>query len=239
MNNYSTKAFIIKKQVSEEKDNFYHFFTRDFGKIKLLAKSTRDILAKLAGHLEIPALVDITFSLGQHPRLITALEDYPYLNIKKSAPALTVAFKIGELVDDLTIINQRDDNLFKLLFDTFYFLDNNLAKSTKIIDFGWFYFEAQFLKILGYEPFLDGCVVCGTADTHYFSFSERGLVCSKHFHQKDLSLTLGQKKCLKALFQVPLTKFNSLSLINQIMEEKKFLEEFLAKFTLVVKFDIM
>ncbi|NMB92088.1 MAG: DNA repair protein RecO [Parcubacteria group bacterium] len=239
MTHYSTKAFILHKQISEEKDNIYHFFTQDFGKVKLFAKSTRDILAKLAGHLEPPTLVDITFSSGERPRLLSALEDNSYFNIKNNGLALNTALKISELVDDLTIIYQPDDNLFQLIFQVFYFLDNNLGKSSKIIDFSWLYFEAHLLRILGYEPFLEGCVVCGIKDTHYFSFRERGLVCLKHKHADDMPLTNNQKKYLRALFRLPLHKFTSLPLISQILEEKKFLEEVLGKFTLKVKSDIM
>ena len=236
---YSTEAFILKKDICDEKDNIYHFFTRDFGKLNLLAKGTRDILAKLAGHLEMPALVNITFSLDQRSKLITALEQNPYLNIKHHSSTLSTAFKIGELVDDLTITNQKDSELFKLIFDVLYFLDNNIDKSLKIAEFSWFYFEAQFLKLLGYGPFLEGCVHCGVSETNHFSFRDRGLVCSKHYHPDDLALTSNQRKILKSLFDIPLTKINSLSLINEILKEKKFLEALLSKFTLVVKSDII
>jgi DNA repair protein RecO (recombination protein O) len=239
MDDYLTEAFILKKEISEEKDSIYHFFTKDFGRLNLLAKGTRDILAKLAGHLEIPALIEINFSLGYRPRLITALEKEPYLEIKKNEKALSAAFQIGELVDEFTILNQKDLELFDLLFDIFYFIENNFQKSPKILDFSWLYFEAQFLKLLGYKPFLDGCVECGNRDTHYFSFKRRGLVCLKHFSKGDLSISSIQKKYLKLLFDLPLTKFSSLSLINQILEEEKLLEALLNQFTLIVKSDIL
>jgi len=32
MNYYTTRAFVLKKEIAEEKDNVYHFFTQDFGK---------------------------------------------------------------------------------------------------------------------------------------------------------------------------------------------------------------
>jgi len=239
MDYYLTEAFILKKEIAEEKDNIYHFFTKDFGRLNLLAKGTRDILAKLAGHLEIPALIEINFSLGYRPRLITALEKEPYLEIKKNGRALSAAFQMMALVDELTIINEIDLELFKLLFDILYFLEHNFRQSPKIVDFSWLYFEAQFLKLLGYKPFLDGCIECGVRDTHYFSFTRRGLVCSKHFSKGDLVISSIQLKYLKFLFDLPLTKFSSLSLINQILEEKKLLEALLNQFTLIVKSDIL
>lgn len=239
MNYYSTEAFVLKKEISGEKDNIYYFFTKDFGQLPLLAKGTRDILAKLAGHLEIPSLVKINFTLGYRPRLITAIEEEPYLEIKKNEKALQSAFQIMNLTSDLTILNQKDLELFKLLFDVLYFLNNNISRSINIADFSWFYFEAQFLKLLGYQPFLDACIECGNKDTHYFSFLKRGLVCNKHFTKQDLAISLRQKKYLKLLFNLPLIKFSSLASINQILEEKHFLETFLSQFTLIVKSDIL
>ncbi|MGC8651146.1 MAG: DNA repair protein RecO [Minisyncoccia bacterium] len=239
MEYYSTEAFILKKEITGEKDNVYHFFTKDYGHLDLLAKGTRDILAKLSGHLELPSLVDINFALGYRPKLITALEKNPYLKIKHDPQALKTSFKILNLVDELIIGNQKDTELFQFLSDILYFLENNLNQSKSVSLFSELYFEAQFLKLLGYQPFLDGCVECGYRDTHYFSFSKRGLVCSRHFTKGDLPISLEQKKYLKALFNLSLGKFTSLSLINQILEEKKFLSSFLEQFTLMIKFDIL
>ncbi len=240
MNNYSTSAFVLSKELAREKDNMYHLFSRDFGRLVLRARGTRQILTKLAGHLEPPSLVNIIFVQGHFPQLITALEENPYLNIKKSLPALDVSFRIGKLVDTFLPLYQKDEDVWQLLSDTFYLIENNLNSFPAILDFSWLYFNAQFLRLTGNAPFLDGCVICGKqADANFFSFSQRGLVCKFHHHKNDLVLTSNQKKILRSLFYSPLAKFSQKSSVQSVLRERKFLESFLEQFTALIKSDIM
>ena len=78
MNYHSARAFVLSKESSGENDSTYHFFSEDFGHLSLQAKGTRQILAKLPGHLEIPSLCKIDFIQGRSPRLISAIEENPY-----------------------------------------------------------------------------------------------------------------------------------------------------------------
>lgn len=239
MINYHSQAFILRKELLEERDNIYHFFTKDFGKLQLLAKGSRDILAKLAGHLEPPSLIDLMFVLEHKPRLISALEIEPYLNIKKNEHALMLIFRINSLVDDLTIFNQKDETIFQLLYDVLFFINNNYEKNLLILDFSWLYFEAQLLRIIGYTPLINNCVECGNTNTTHFSFRLRGSVCSKHAQKNDIPLTPKQKQYFNILINAPLSKFSSLKIIEQILQEKKTLEFILNQFTLEIKSDIV
>lgn len=240
MNHYSTEAFVLLKESAGERDNIYHFFSRDFGRLVLQAKGTRRILAKLAGHLESPTLDKINFVQNHSPRLITALEEEPYLQIKGSLPALDVSFRIGKLIDAFLPLYQPDLDIWQLLYDVFYLMENNLQSFPDIIEFAWFYFNAQFLRFIGSAPFLDGCVVCGNqTEANFFSFSQRGLVCKFHHHKGDLPLSSSQKRILKSLFYSSLSKFSQKSQIRTVMKEKKFIETFLEQFTALIKSDII
>ncbi|MGC8851696.1 MAG: DNA repair protein RecO [Minisyncoccia bacterium] len=239
MNQYQTQAFVLRKELLSERDNVYHFYTKNFGKLHLIAKGSRDILAKLSGHLEPPALVDLMFVLENTPRLISTLEIEPYLNIKQSEHALTLAFRINSLIDDLTILNQKDEDIFQLLNDILFFINNNYQRDLLILDFSWLYFEAQLLKILGYAPPINNCVECGNNNTTHFSLRLRGSVCEKHSKKEDIPLTMSQKQDLKLLFDAPLNKFSSLKVIKEILKNKKTLELILDQFTLIIKSDIV
>jgi DNA repair protein RecO (recombination protein O) len=239
MNHYRTQAFILRKELLEERDNVYHFYTKDFGKLHLIAKGSRDILAKLSGHLEPPSLVDLMFVLEHTPRLISALEIEPYLNIKQNEHALMLVFRMNSLIDDLTILNQKDEDLFQLIYDVLFFVNNNYRKNLALLDFSWLYFEAQLLKILGYAPPINNCVECGKNNTTHFSLRLRGAVCSKHAKKDDIPLTPIQKQDLNILFNAPLNKFSSLKVVEEILKEKKALELILNQFTLIIKSDIV
>ena len=240
MEYYSTLAFVLKQEPIKEHDRRYIFFTQEFGKLNLLASGARKINAKLAGHLEIPTLVQIQFTMSHNPRLITALEEIPYLGIKKKKKALTIAFWITDLVNELVIEKQSDADIWKLLFDTFYFLEKNLNKFPEITDFTWIYFNAQFLKILGFSPFLDGCIECGSkTNNKFFSFERKGIVCQLHHDKNDWSINSQQRKFLDFLFNSTFRDFSQAILVREILKEKRYLQKFLNKFTLIIKSDIM
>ena len=240
MEYYSTLAFVLRQEPIKEHDRRYIFFTKDFGKLSLLAPGARKINAKLAGHLEIPTLVQIQFAMSRNPRLISALEEIPYIEIKKRKKSLTVAFWITDLVDELMIEKQLDSEIWKLLFDTLYFLEKNLNKFPEIADFIWIYFNAQFLRILGFSPVLDGCIECGsTINNKFFNFERKGIVCQLHHQKDDWPISNQQRKFLDFLFNSTLQNFSQVSHIREILEEKKYLEKFLSKFTLAIKSDIM
>ncbi|MDD5760502.1 MAG: DNA repair protein RecO [Candidatus Pacebacteria bacterium] len=240
MEDYSTLAFVLKQEPIKEQDRNYTFFTQKFGKITLLARGTRKINAKLAGHLELPSLVQIQFTISQRPRLTSALEKFSFPVIKKNTKALTVAFLIADLVDRFTLEKQVDAEIWKLLSDAFYFLEENFNKYPEIADFVWLYFNAQFLEILGLAPFLEGCIECGkTIDNKFFSFEKKGIVCSKHSQKKDRPITSSQKRALNLLFNSSLQRFSQPSYIQEILKEKKYIRKFFNEFTLAVKADII
>ncbi|MGC8881051.1 MAG: DNA repair protein RecO C-terminal domain-containing protein, partial [Minisyncoccia bacterium] len=125
---------------------------------------------------------------------------------------------------------------WQLLLDCLYFLEENIKKLEEVADFIPFYFQAQFLNILGISPFLEGCVICGSQiNTHFFSFEEKGLVCAKHKKSNNLKLDTRKIRILETLFNNPLSRFKKPILILEIVKEKKFLKQFFEEFTLKVK----
>ena len=240
MNYYSSDAFILFKSTTREEDSIYHAFTKEFGHINFYTKGSRHILSKLAGHLEPPSLVSINFIQGRSPRLVTALEKNPYLVVKQSLPALNITLRMGKLVDFFTPIALPDLNVWQLISDSLFLIEQNLEKFPEIVDFVWFYFNARLLTLEGVAPFLDGCAVCGSkVQANFFSFSHRGLVCKIHRSPGDIPLTPLQKKVLYLLFYAPLSSFSRKSVIQYILREKKFLDKFLEQFTALAKSDIL
>ena len=240
MEYYSTLAFVLRQEPIKEHDRRYVFFTQEFGKLSLLASGVRKINAKLAGHLETPALVQIQFTMSRNPRLITALEEIPYQGIKKSKKALTVAFWITDLVSGLVLERQSDSEIWKLLFNILYFLEKNLNEFPEIADFIWIYFNAQFLKIIGFSPFLDGCIECGSKINNiFFNLERKGTVCQLHHQKNDWPMSNKQREYLDFLFNSTFHNLSQISIIRKTLKEKEYLEKFLSKFTLIIKSDIM
>ena len=240
MEYYSSSAFVLKKEPIKESDRRYVFFTKDFGKISLLAQGARKIKAKLSGHLEPPVLSQIEFVVGNTSRLLGALEEEPYLEIKKDETALAAALEILALTDEMTIENQDDKALWKLIFDVLFFMEKNGRKYNELTDFSKFYFNARLLTLMGFKPFLGECSECHKrTENGFFNFRNKSFFCKNHAKINDFLIKTEQKRILDFFFEAPLNFFSQPSLVKKIMEEREFLKQFLKSFTLSVKSDIL
>ncbi|MFH1694181.1 MAG: recombination protein O N-terminal domain-containing protein [Patescibacteria group bacterium] len=54
-----TQAFVLRKDVRNDKDSLYILYTQKLGKVSAIAKSARKVTSKLSGHLSPGRLVDV------------------------------------------------------------------------------------------------------------------------------------------------------------------------------------
>ena len=238
MEYFSSLAFVLKKEPSGEQDRVYAFYTKNYGKLNLLAVGSQKLTARLSGHLERPALVWIKFILGHRPKLVSALEENNFLKIKKNQSALLSSLKILSFLDELTLEYQVDEKIWNLLFESFSFLEKNVSHGKTIADFVYFYFQSQLIKISGWEPYLKDCLICHQK-ANYFNFGQKGLLCQKHRKKDDLFLTESGLKSLQLLFNSSLKNFKTLNSLKEILKNKEVLEKFLSDFSFFLKSDII
>ena len=73
MQEYLTKAIVLDKDIRNDADARYLFFTERYGKIAARAKSSRKIVSKLAGHLEPGTLADVRIIETHGAQVVDAL----------------------------------------------------------------------------------------------------------------------------------------------------------------------
>ncbi|PJB99584.1 MAG: DNA repair protein RecO [Candidatus Nealsonbacteria bacterium CG_4_9_14_0_8_um_filter_35_12] len=178
---YRTQGFILKKKDLGEADRIFTIFTRDFGKLEILAKAIRKIGSKLRGGIELFYLSDIEFIQGKtHKTLTDTILIESFLNLRKDLKRLKIAFDISEMIDSLIRGEERDEKIWKLLLETFERL-NKIYLSIKECWLIYYYFLWNFLSILGYKPQLNFCSICQkklVPQDLYFSFQEGGVICA-------------------------------------------------------------
>jgi len=178
---YRTQGFILKKKDLGEADRIFTIFTRDFGKLEILAKAIRKIGSKLRGGIELFYLSDIEFIQGKtHKTLTDTILIESFLNLRKDLKRLKIAFDISEMIDSLIRGEEKDEKIWKLLRETFERL-NKIYLSIKECWLIYYYFLWNFLSILGYKPQLNFCSICQkklVPQDLYFSFQEGGVICA-------------------------------------------------------------
>jgi len=199
---YRTRGFILKKEDLREADRIYTLFTKDFGKLELLARSVRKIKSKLRGGLAQFWLSEVEFIQGKTYKTITDTNLIDnFKNLRGDLKRLAVAHRIAEVLDNLVKGEEPDERIWDLLKKTFQRLNNPTLKVSHL-PLIYYYFFWNLLSILGYEPQLDVCVSCQkklTPENLYFNFEEGGVICGSCFGKIKSELSeqkfVGLKSC--------------------------------------------
>ena len=176
---YRTQGFILKKIDRGEADRIFTIYTRDFGKLDLLAKGERRIKSKLRAGLELFYLSEIEFIQGKAHRTLTdtiLIENFK--NLRRDLVRLKIAHQISDVLDNLVKGEEADREIWQLLTDTFRLLDKPkiLTVTCQLL---YYYFLWNFLSILGYQVELYKCSLCQkkiTPEDISFSPREGGLI---------------------------------------------------------------
>ncbi|OGD31446.1 DNA repair protein RecO [Candidatus Azambacteria bacterium RIFCSPHIGHO2_02_FULL_52_12] len=149
---HALTGIIIKKQNKGEHDQIITAYSKEYGKIALVARGVRKGSAKLSGHLSLLHLSTIGFVPGRQTKVLTTvseLESFPAM--KKNLEKAQAALHIAHVVDAYTIEEAHDEDLFHLLLGALDYLNR---KEMKRLELKFFlrYFEFKFLSVLGYEP---------------------------------------------------------------------------------------
>jgi len=183
---YRTQGLILKKEDRGEANQLFSVYTKDFGKLEVLAKAIRKISSKLRTGAEIFYLSEIEFIQGKaHKTLTDAIPIEKFTNLRKDLKGLTIAYKISETLDNLVKGQEPDEKIWQLLLETFNRLNTPNLKST-IYNLQYYYFLWNLLSILGYRPELYNCAFCQKKlmpKNLFFSPKEGGLICQNCFQK--------------------------------------------------------
>lgn len=175
---YRTEGFVFKKTNRYEADQVFSIFTYDYGRLEILAKAIRKITSKLRGGLDLFYFSEVEFIQGKLQKTLTdtnAIEKFQ--DIKKNLKKIKIAFKISEVLDNFLRFEEKDEDIWKLILETFNRLNN--LQST-ICNLQFYYFFWNFFSILGYGPELYNCTLCQqklTPCNLFFSSKDGGIIC--------------------------------------------------------------
>jgi len=141
------QAIVLKKQLFGEGDEIITFFSRELGKIRCLAKSVKSSKSKLQQRLQGLFLINLSFSHGKLPKIISAEPVKVFSGMRENLESLKRAFYAQELILKFTADEQKNEPLFLLLESFLEFLDSGAAN--KILDIGLLKFKLEILQALG------------------------------------------------------------------------------------------
>ncbi len=134
------QGFVLKRSNYGEADKILTIFTRENGKIKVIAKGIRKIKSRRAPHLELFNTVEIMVHTGSSLNIITEAK-----TLTTSEPDLKTTgylFFISEVLDKLLPENQSHPEAYDLLMKYFPKIDESTTKK----------FVVELLWDFGYLP---------------------------------------------------------------------------------------
>jgi DNA repair protein RecO (recombination protein O) len=180
-------AIVLKTTDWSESSRIATFWTREFGKVRALAKGGRRLKSAFESALDLLTVCSIVFlrkSPGTLDLLTEAQVVQRFPRLRDDLDALYAGYYVAELLTDWT----EDYDPHPLLYDeslqTLRDLGCKPARGGPALDVGprVMRFEMTLLRELGYNPALDICAACAGAidgDALAFSAVTGGVLCRR------------------------------------------------------------
>ena len=173
-----TNAIILKTQPFRSSSLIVTFFSRDFGKLKGVAKGVR-LEREMRGPLfELFSQIDVVYYEKTKSDLHLISEVFlleSYEPVRTRLESIAYASYFSDLVDQLTEFHDPHEPIFHLLDFCLRYLPSLEPERMARL------FEIHLLKEVGWLPYLQGCVLCHEKHSEEFSFSpsQGALYCKK------------------------------------------------------------
>ena len=150
-----TEAIILRTVDLGEVDRFLTIYTKEFGKIQVVARGVKKIESKLRYNLEPFSHSHFILIQGKNFRIVKdAILRDQFLPMRKDLERIKIVYKIVDLVDELIVGEEKDEDIWNLLLKAFKELNmgglpaGRQAPVTRIVRG----FQDNLLRLLGYDP---------------------------------------------------------------------------------------
>jgi DNA repair protein RecO (recombination protein O) len=198
---HKTRAVVIGRRAFGESDRLVDFYTRDYGKVRGIARAARRTRSRFGSALELFTLGEMVFFDTGRSELVQV--DHfdivrPFVRVREHLERLGQGAWAVEVVARLSADRDPHPALFALLVRALTALETARRPARVAVCFG-----LRAVDLLGHRPRLDRCVSCGRL--HPFpdaalDMTAGGLVCTSCRPGADaMSLSGGLVGTLKRL----------------------------------------
>lgn len=169
-------AVVLRTYKSGESDRMVVLWTREHGKVRVLAKGIRKTTSRLGGTLEVLAYVRIHLVQTRGDLYIARQVQHRERlgTLRASYDRINAGYAVVEVVDAIPSDDVADEGIFELLARVLATLDNELFDPSLVP--ASFYFK--LLAHDGSEPVVDRCVNCGSeGPLVFFDAQVGGTLC--------------------------------------------------------------
>lgn len=145
---YSEEGIVLGRKNYGEADRILSVYSKNHGRITLIAKGIRRPKSRKRGHLEIFSLFNFQAATGRGIDLMTEVEIADdFQEIRKSLPKVSLAYYFCEVVGKITHEQEQNTDLFELILNNL-----NKLKTQKELKRLRLDFVENLLTLMGYWP---------------------------------------------------------------------------------------
>ncbi|MFH1789555.1 MAG: DNA repair protein RecO [bacterium] len=204
------QAIVLRRNNFRENDQIITFYTREAGKLELLARGIKKIASKNSPHLSLGSLVNMEMANGKEiDHLTKAVSIDSRAKLRSELDKATTVSKALDFTDRILESKQIDEGVFDLLDGWLvYVLEKNILANQMLYGY-----MLCLLSQLGFNPELEQCVNCGaTKECKGFSNQLGGIVCNacSQNNNEIIELDDGRLQTIQILNSADWEKINDL-----------------------------
>jgi DNA repair protein RecO (recombination protein O) len=179
------EAIVLKSNKYGDTSKIINLYTREFGKLSVIAKGSRSKNNRFGGSLEPLSHIGIVF-YNYENRELQYITQSSIINffpaIHSDFAKMTASLAMAEIVNNVLHSEERNDEFFELFLNTFIAIEKSSCNFESYIT----YFELNLAGISGFHPEFGKCEICKTIlDVNYtglqsgFSIDRGCVFCNK------------------------------------------------------------
>ena len=219
-----TKALVVKEYIVGESDKYITLFTKEYGKIQVLAPKAKKVDRGFASATQLFVYGEfILTSFKDTYRLVNVDIIEMFHNIRNRLESLSYASYIMEFLQYVTEPMLAQPELLRLTLKTLKALTYEEASYSLIRRI----YELRALAELGFMPQLASCTECGEVlkegetSKYYFSAEAGGLVCEscKSYYKDTVMISYSTRYTLQYILSSSINKLYHFKVTHEIQQE--------------------
>lgn len=145
---YTSEGIVLARKNYGEADRILSVYSKNYGRLALIAKGTRKPKSKKRGHIEVFNYIRFSAAVGRGLDIMTEAEVIDdFAEIRRSLKKISLAYYISEVVGRITHEGEQNTELFDLILESLEKL-----KATNSLRRLRLTFIRNLLVLLGYWP---------------------------------------------------------------------------------------
>lgn len=175
-----TESIVLKQFDLGESDKIITFYTKDYGKIRAVAKGVRKGKNRFSGIVLPFSYNFLAVYKGRSIDRINQLNNiFTFSNLREDLTKMAYASFMAEVVEKVGLENNQNQALFSLLLASYYRISKKEEEDIKYIEL---VFKILVMGILGLKPELKQCVICKNEVIYSYknmlAVEHGGLICN-------------------------------------------------------------